>query len=230
MKKRLTATIICFLLMIQLFTVPVFAEDEEPVITLPEVRTANEIDDLKSIYKDLFPNEFHYIEEYENNGTTDLEQDEIVMVFYGSKDLGNKTYDLLVMNNGQIFTNISEISMNTRSTLRYGKFKVGDLGHYVTFECYYRINTGYDQIVECNDVSASGGGFLLYPTNLTKKYTEDSNGPAYHAYRNVSMNLDGSGVLYDIGVAVGNDKAKGLCQISTGVDMWVWAFLYAFFF
>lgn len=35
---------------------------------------------------------------------------------------------------------------------------------------------------------------------------------------------------YDIGVAVGNDKAKGIAQISTGADMWLWAFLYAFFF
>ncbi|WP_394921696.1 hypothetical protein [uncultured Robinsoniella sp.] len=88
--------------------------------------------------------------------------------------------------------------------------------------------SGYDWINSCDNIS--GSGFYLYPTNLSKKWNEDADGPAHYSYNNVSMNSDGSGVLYDIGVAVGNDKAKGVTQVSTGADMWLWAFLYGLFF
>lgn len=227
MKKRITAIILCLFLMIPIYGMPAYAHENDSVITLSEERSTDEVSELMNIYSMLFPDEFHYIEEYEQEGVIDMPQNEIKTIFNGSKELGNTTYDLIVMNNGQIFTNISEYSVNTRSTLRYGKFQVGDLGKYIVFECYYKFNSGYDEIVECNDIRAINGGFILYPTNLKKKYTEDSKGPAYHAYTNVHM--DGGNVLYDIGVAVGKDQAKGITQISTGVDMFVWNMLYSFF-
>ena len=227
MKRRVTAIVLCLFLMIPIYGIPAYAQGNDSVITLSKERTSDEVSELMNIYSMLFPDEFHYIEKYEQEGVTNMPQDEIETIFYGSKELGNTTYDLIVMNNGQIFTNISEYTVNTRSTLRYGKFQVGDLGKYIVFECYYKLNSGYDEIVECNDIRAINGGFLIYPTNLKKKYKENSSGPAYHAYTNVHM--DGGTVLYDIGVAVGKDKAKGITQISTGADMWVWSMLNSFF-
>ena len=232
MKKKILRLTV---MIVQLFSISVFATENEdlPVITLQETRTNSEIENLESIYERLFPDEYHYIKEYQENGVREMDIDKIEMLFYGTKELDDKSYDLIVMNNGQIFTNISEvisdIAITRASSTKTGNFTVGDLGHYNTFTITYTINTsGYDKINSCDNVT--GSGFYLYPTNKSVKWTEDANGPAHYGYNNVSMNYDGSGVLYDIGVAVGNDKAKGISQISTGADMWLWAFLYAFFF
>jgi hypothetical protein len=40
----------------------------------------------------------------------------------------------------------------------------------------------------------------------------------YIAYVNTSLYADGSGVLYDMGVKVGNNTAQGVVKLSSGVD------------
>lgn len=235
--KKVFAIVFSAILVVQLFTISAFASErkDESIITMAETRSASEMNNLRSIYAQLFPNEYHYIEEYEKNGVKEMDASEVKMIFHGSEDINTQSYDLIVMNNGQIFTNISDLaptSDNPHSRLTVtttGEYTVGDLGHYNTFKILYTVNySGYDWINSCDNIS--GSGFYLYPTNLSKKWNEDADGPAHYSYNNVSMNSDGSGVLYDIGVAVGNDKAKGVTQVSTGADMWLWAFLYGLFF
>lgn len=99
------------------------------------------------------------------------------------------------------------------------QFKVGDLDKYVTFTVTYTVNSpGYDVI---NDWDVSGDGFILIGGFLHKKVKsrEDSKGPAYIRYDNVTMR--GGNILYDIGVAVGVDKAESIIKISEGLDSWV---------
>lgn len=230
---KISVTVVAMLvLLVQLFSLTVVAEDNMNgnVVIMTEERSLSQQAELEEIYQQLFPDEFHFIQEYQQNGVLDIAAEDIETLFVGSKVMQDKTYDLIVMSNGQIFTNISDNIPDSKARGRMtGDFTVGDIGHYTTFTITYTINySGYDTINSCDNIT--GSGFYLYPTNLSRKWTEDANGPAHYGYNNVSMNYDGSGVLYDIGVAVGNNKAKGITQLSSGVDKWVWAFLYAFFF
>lgn len=50
------------------------------------------------------------------------------------------------------------------------------------------------------------------------------------AYNNVAMSSNGLGVLYDLGVVVGHDKAKGVWDISSGWDSFCIYLLNAFLF
>lgn len=43
------------------------------------------------------------------------------------------------------------------------------------------------------------------------------------------MNLDGSGVLFDLGVMVGHNSSEGFCKLSTGFDSFIAYMLNAFF-
>ena len=86
--------------------------------------------------------------------------------------------------------------------------------------------TDFDEIMSCQGVT--GSGFMLYPTNLSRKMKEDANGPAHYGYNNVKMADGSAGPLYDIGVGVGKNKAKGITKIASGADMWVWSFIYGF--
>lgn len=238
MKKvnKLLAVILSVILGFQMYSLSVKAAEKvgNSVVTLSETRTATRKNGLKEIYHQLFPEAYHYIEEYEMSGVQEMNADQIELIFYGSKDFEGTTYDLTVMSNGQIFISYVEdirdgIAPQDITTYKKQKFTTGDLDHYTYFYITYTIDTrNYDKIISCDDVQ--GWGFYLYPTNLSKKMVEDAEGPAHYGYNNVSMNYDGSGVLYDIGVGVGNNKAKAITQVSTGADMWLWAFIYAFFF
>lgn len=234
MKKRVLVALLVVLMAIGFIPIDVYAAEENVgVMTLDETRSVAEKEKLLEIYKSLFPNEYHYIEEYQENGIIEMDNEDIVMIFYGSEDIDNTSYELIVMSNGQIFTNyytFSEQNISARAIVpSSGDFTVGTTDNYITFSIRYTIDTlDYDWIDECT--GTSGSGFYLYPTNRSVKWKEDADGPAHYGYNNVSMNYDGSGVLYDIGVGVGNNKAKGITQISSGADMWLWAFLYAFFF
>lgn len=176
MKKRLIAFIFSCLLLVQLFAVPTFAAETQPVSPVQKTRSNDEIAELKEIYATLFPDAYHYIEEYEAYGVSDEEYVDIIYSEY--IDYDNKTYGLIVMSNGQIFTNITEYS-NTRATNRYATLQVGDLGDFILFGCTYQINPGYDKIIECKEVE-NPDGVLIYDFELKKKYTEDSSSPAYH--------------------------------------------------
>lgn len=218
----------------------VYAESSEITnfAEISEERTDDEQNELKMIYKNLFPNEYHYIDEYEKYGAQEISSSEVKVIVYETASYEGIDYELIVMNNGQIFLNYWETeefhSVGSGRAAAYGTFyskdfTIGALDHYTTFTIDYLINqTDYDNIIACRNIQ--GDGFYLYPTNLSKKMTEDAEGPAHYGYNNVSMNFDGSGNLFDIGVGVGNNKAKGIIQLSTGADMWLWSFIYAFFF
>lgn len=225
MKKRLIAFIFSCLLLVQLFAVPTFAAETQPVSPVQKTRSNDEIAELKEIYATLFPDAYHYIEEYEAYGVSDEEYVDIIYSEY--IDYDNKTYGLIVMSNGQIFTNITEYS-NTRATNRYATLQVGDLGDFILFGCTYQINPGYDKIIECKEVE-NPDGVLIYDFELKKKYTEDSSSPAYHIYTNSVLNNEAASRLYDLGVAVGNDQVRGIATPASGLDMFLWQFFYAFF-
>lgn len=232
LKKCRQILFICALFIICAIPVNAAENTSKDVTVLTEFRTNEEVRSLENTYESLFPNEYHYIVEYQNNGVIDMDQDDIDMIFYGSKEVMNVTYELIVMNNGQVFTNqmeiIPEISLNALYATTTANFTVGDLGHYNTFNVTYQLyNPEYDRIKSCNSIT--GSGFYLYPTNISKKWVEDADGPAHYGYNNVSMNYDGSGVLYDIGVAVGKNQAHGISKIASGADAWLWYLLYAFF-
>lgn len=66
--------LLCFLLAVTMcmgMTVTVVAEtnSKNQVTQLTCVRSNAEIQNLKMIYKQLFPDEYNYIEQYEKNGT-----------------------------------------------------------------------------------------------------------------------------------------------------------------
>ena len=237
--KKVMAFILLFAIMLSFTPLNVYAETMEvsTFAEISEVRKHDKQSELKEIYKILFPDEYHYIVEYEKNGVREMASNEVETVVYKTASYEDVDYELLIMNNGQVFLNYCEVkeiqdNSKTRGPVNgtfYSKdFTVGDIGHYVTFTIDYLIKqTDYDSIIDCRNIS--GDGFYLYPTNLSVKWNEDADGPAHYGYNNVSMNMDGSGVLYDIGVGVGNNKAKGISQVSSGADMWVWAFIYAFF-
>lgn len=232
MKKRLLAFIFSCLLFVQLFTTPVFAAENQPASPTAETRSSDESAKLKEIYAYLFPDAYHYIEEYEIYGISD--EEDITTIYSEYKDYGNKTYGLIVMSDGQIFANITEYSNtpNTRAANANGTatLQVGDFGHYLTFRCTYEMNySGYDKINTCDVVGSSGGGWLYYGVNLKKKYNEDANGPAYHIYTNSSMEYQGNSKIYDIGVAVGRDQVKGVGIPATGLDMFLWALFNSIF-
>lgn len=150
---------------------------------------------------------------------------------------GNKEYTLCVYNNGQIFTNIAETISEENSVLRMPvtkevtkSYRLGDLGHYNTFTVTYIVELyGYDYISSYNtNAGAEGGGFLLYPYCFRFKKHEDATGNAYVGYYNVSMNMDGSGLLYDLGVIAGHDMSQGFCRLSSGLDSFIMYVLNAF--
>lgn len=218
--KRLLSILLVLCLVIVCSNMIVFADDTETNST-SGVRNSQEIEELKSIYKQLFSNEYHYIENYENNGAVVMKPNEIETIFYGEKDQGDTTYELWVLSNGQVFTNvisnISGLSSRTANTTK--SFQVGDLGYYLTFTISYTINTnGYDKITSYEPVT--GSGFLITPLGKKVKLNEDASEPAYLAYINAEIQ-NGTGVLYDLGVAVGNNKAKGVWQISSGWKAWL---------
>lgn len=131
--KKILCLAIMMILVVQSLSITVLAAENEdlPIITLDETRTDSEIKSLKSIYEQLFPDEYHYIEEYQENGVREIDMNQIEMIFYGTKKYDNKSYDLIVMNNGQVFTNISEeisnIAITRASSTKTGNFTVVQL-------------------------------------------------------------------------------------------------------
>lgn len=245
MKKALTVLIIS-LLLINLFPFSSHAANKstsENTIDLSTsgiARSSQEKNILKSIYQKLYPDQYHYIEEYEAHGVKDLPKEEIKIIYSGSRKWQGKTYDLIVFSNGQIFTNFSEVISEevlhgpmTRgagvgaTVRRTEKFTTGEFGKYIYFYVDYTIDyTGIDWINKL--VDAKGSGFYLFPTNYTFKMNEDNKKPAFVGYRRVRMTGNTTNVLYDIGVAVGQNKARAVTVVSSGLDILFWNLLYEF--
>lgn len=240
MKKKLIGVIAGVLVLINL-PMPIQAAEASNAVLFDDIavtRTNEQREEILNIYKQLFPEEYEAIIKYENVGTTELESGKVEVLVYKTRELEGVDYELTIMNNGQVFMNYSNEEVCDDTILpkgaaygtRYVKsFTVGDLEHYNTFTIEYLIkDTEFDEILSCTNVT--GSGFLLYPTNLSKKMKEDVNGPAHYGYNNVRMSDGTTSVMYDLGVGVGKNKAKGITQISSGGDMWLWSLIYAFFF
>ena len=220
---------------------PVMAEETPDVVEFSDIaeeRSVTEQQHLLDTYRELFPDEYAAILNYQENGVTDVAADEVVVSVYKTAEKDGVEYELTVMSNGQVFMNYSEevacedaiMPLASAGGTRYVKdFTVGDVGTYNTFTIeYYIRNTDFDEIMSYKDGPATNGGFMLYPTNLSKKMKEDSSGPAHYGYNNVKMSGGSTGPLYDIGVGVGNNKAKSITKVSSGADMWLWSFIYSF--
>ena len=118
-------------------------------------RTEDEVDELIDIYQDLFPDEYHYIETYVNEGVdTTIESPQII--FEETESDFNTDYTLIVYDNNQILTIVSTtnsssyaastLGTNGGSSVRYTvTYDLGDLNVYERFTGIYRINKpGYD--------------------------------------------------------------------------------------
>lgn len=199
-------------------------------------RTEEEIVVLKRDFQKLFPEQYHYIETYEKDGVLEMEPDQVTTIFDETKAVGEKEYNLIVFNNGQVFLNTSELVSKKTSgngktraletTAYTKKFTVGDVGKYATFKATYVIELrGYDTLSSCDVVRSD---FILYPFNKQYKRVEDSSGNAYFGYVNCPTNIENAGIMYDVGVKVGNNRAKGFAKVSTGLDAAIWYMLNAY--
>ena len=195
-------------------------------------RSLGEQVQLKKQVENMFPEEYHYILEYEQNGVSEMDVNDVKVIFDETKKDGKMEYNLIVFNNGQVFTNTSELLSERKkdgmmraseSTVYTKNFTVGDVGKYATFKATYVIELYSNDTLSSCDVVRSD--FVLYPFNKKYKRMEDSNGNAYFGYVNCPTNVENSGVMYDIGVKVGNNRARGFARVSTGVDAAIWYML-----
>lgn len=183
--------------------------------------------------KKLFPEQYHYIEHYEKNGVSAMKSSEIKVIYNGEADYNGVTYQLIVMNNGQIFICVNElISVSTISESRGSvlghtytrRFESGDFTGYAEWNVTYVLSEQYyDHIKSYNLVGANGIHSFF---NVYEKFVEDASSPAYVGLGNARTS---SGLYYDMGVAVGRDKATTFCNIATGIDTWFWYFFDSFF-
>lgn len=220
---------------------PVMAEETPDVVEFSDIaeeRSVTEQQHLLDTYRELFPDEYAAILNYQENGVKDVAADEVVVSVYKTAEKDGVEYELTVMSNGQVFMNYSEevacedaiMPLGAVYGTRYVKtFTFGDDKNYNSFIIEYLINdTDFDEILSYQEGAVANGGFTLSPLTLSKKMKEDASGPAHYGYNNVKMCGKDIGPLYDIGVGVGKNKAKGITKIASGVDMWVWSFIYSF--
>lgn len=235
-KKQLCVLMVLIVTLCSM-TIPAAAAETSDTIVFSDVaieRTSAEADNLLEIYNELFPDEYKYIIEYKDYGVKDIGDEEIAVSVYRTAKKDGIEYTLTVMNNGQIFMNyikdkVVGVSLYGAAygTRHVQDFVVGDFGKYMTFTTEYVIyDTDFDVILSCTE---KGDGFIITPLHKETKLTEDASGPAYYKFCNVKMSGNVNDVMYDIGVAVGKNKAKGLMTGSSlTAKAWVWSFIYAF--
>lgn len=191
-----------------------------------DTRTKSELNMVHQDLSLLFPEEYHYVVDYEKKQINK----KIInpkIIFEDTRKVGVKKYTLTVYNNRQVLLAEEEnLTPQNNNILRITdafqvtkKYKLGDIGHYNTFIVTYTVNRYSYDVIDSWDIK--GSGFYLYPYNYRHKDYEDSKGNAYRSYVNSSMYYNGSGVLYDLGVVVGHDSSKGVCRLSTGVDAFI---------
>lgn len=246
MKKLFSITALVLSIVIVMSPLPVnaqmIADNNDSVGT----RTEEEIQELKNIYQTLFPNEYKYVVDYESNGLSLVDNDDLMKVFEDTRNLGDTDYTLTVFSNGQVFFSDSSIiptnSINAPGTQSIEEdnqvgieaydtyqetkvFHIGDpyLNKFVDFTMTYTIYLlGYDHI---NSYSTSGTGFSLNILNRRYKQWENSSGNAYYAFYNCQ--IEGGLTLFDLGVLVGNNTAKSFIRLSSGLDSFLWYILNA---
>lgn len=228
LRKKIFALVTILGLLSSYPTSPAFAS-ETPIHQNLSVNT--EYNEMKSTYKEIFPEQFHYIEDYEANGIKNIPASQLKVIFDETRTQGNSEYQLTVYNNGLFITLVTETipSKQTRVEDQYSvtkTFKIMVEEQYQEITVTYGVNLlGYDAI---ESYEFGKGNIYLNITGKKFKAKEDDSGNAYIAIINNSVNMDGSGLLYDIGVAVGHDRAKGICQFSEGWDAFLWYLINAF--
>ncbi len=234
---KISRTLIALLLVVCMSPLSVFAKSEfnstDTSITVGY--TTEEKAKIKKIYKELFPEQYHYIEEATSSRSiskvSEIKKTRPIVVFEQTKQYNNENYTLKVYDNGVCLVTYSETlnvepvlletdSVSTRSQQVYTKkFTTGDLsiGDICEFIVTYTIdNSGYDHI---NSYDFGRCTYTLYPISRRYKQWENSSGNAYIAYH--AVDSTNSTVRYDLGVAVGDNDASGYSQISTSL----WSFL-----
>lgn len=194
-----------------------------------EVRSEEEVNELLCTYKRLFPEDYHFIETYLEEGI-DTSVEEPQLVIEKSVSDYDADYTLIVYDNNQVLTIESreEIMYSIQAlgdTVRHtGVYTLGDLGHYKDFTGVYNISkSSYDSIVSFKPMEGAGHGDFLIPSiHKSIKEKEDASGAAYIAYQNCYITLYGTTYFYDFGLAVGRNQAKPVVQLAKGWD----AFLY----
>ena len=228
LRKNFIALVMILGLLFSYSALPTFASE------VPDNRHLSinaEYNAMKSAYKEIFPEQYHYIEEFEANGIRNISSSQLYIVFDETRTRGNFEYQLTVYNNRQIITITTETLSTNQARIedQYSvtkTFKVGIGQWFQNITVTYGINLlGYDAI-ESYEIGT--GDFYINTACKHFKAKEDDSGNAYIAYENNSINLDGSGILYDIGVAVGHDRAKGICQPAKGWDSFLWYLINAF--
>ena len=126
----------------------------------------------------------------------------------------------------EIPVKISDGSKADDTYQRTKSFTLTELGSYITYTATYTIYRvgGYDKFNFEPSVTG-GSGFTIYPTNKRYKQYENSSGNAYFGYYNCE--IGGNTILYDSGVIVGDDGARGFIKLSTGFSAFVWYMLNA---
>ncbi len=200
-----------------------------------EVRSEDEVNELLSTYQRLFPDDYHYIETYLEEGI-DASVEEPQLIIEKTASDYDADYTLIVYDNNQVLTIEAreEIMYSTQAvgdTVRHtGVYTLGDLGHYKEFTGIYNISkSSYDSIVSFKPMEGPGHGDFLIPSFLKSvKEKEDASGSAYMAYQNCYITLYGTTYYYDFGLAVGKNQAKPIVQLAKGWDAFLLRLLDAF--
>ena len=131
-------------------------------------RSEEEVSQVYNELQALFPDEYHYILEYENGIDKSILFPEIIFEDTRSGSAGN--YTLTVYNNGQVLLGIERDLTNsndTASTRAYDvrhvtkSYELGDVEHFITFTVAYDVNLyAYDVI---DSYRVDGDGFYLFP-------------------------------------------------------------------
>ena len=214
-------------------------QTETPADNPSGVRSEAEIEALLAVYREVFPEEYHYIQEYLDYGINPLETVP-ELLFEDTRTYHNTDYTLSVYSNRQLLTvviprleDINERTLNYPFSEAYNAqrgstvmlpIQLGDLGHYITFNTTFYVNeSGYDHIT---NVVISGSSWVS-PFIVSKQY-EDASGCAYYAYKNAYCTVYGlpNNILYNMGVSVGNNTCVGYTRIADDWSVFLSLLLY----
>ena len=144
-------------------------------------------------------------------GISDMKSSEVELIYNGDIEYKGITYQLSVMNNGQVFLCSNEVvSMSENrdakgsvlGTTYTRRFESGDFTGYTVWEVTYVISQQYYDHIKSHDMVGANGVSYFYAFH--EKLVEDADSPAYVGIGNAKTS---SGLYYDMGVAVGRNKA-----------------------
>lgn len=220
-------------------SVDLFAQEDEPEVitmTIEEAqavsKTTDDVTEIDDIYRIVFPDEYHYIEEFQQNGLKEMDDDVVLAtIFYETREYNDVEYTLQVMNNGAVariqeddITPKDQIQTRARSYWTSSFVMDDGFGYTQNFVVTYMIdNMTYDSIESWE----SYGDYALYSWDKHEKFTENSKGPAHIYYTNCTWEIPlQTQPLWDMGVLVGRDEAQPFMILSEGWDMTLWTVIH----